>query len=79
MCRIYKKYGFTISVFFVMKPTYDFFKISREFIFESIFTAFIPFSLYGTKLNTTISAINLPTKFLLSIFVLRGGKQLYRY
>ena len=51
MCRIYKKYGFTISVFFVMKPTYDFFKISREFIFESIFTAFIPFSLYGTKLN----------------------------
>lgn len=67
MCRIYKKYGFTISVFFVMKPTYDFFKISREFIFESIFTAFIPFSLYGTKLNTTISAINLPTKFLLSI------------
>ena len=63
MCRIYKKYGFTISVFFVMKPTYDFFKISREFIFESIFTAFIPFSLYGTKLNTTISAINLPTKF----------------
>ena len=74
MCRIYKKYGFTISVFFVMKPTYDFFKISREFIFESIFTAFIPFSLYGTKLNTTISAINLPTKFLLSIFVLRSGK-----
>ena len=73
MCRIYKKYGFTISVFFVMKPTYDFFKISREFIFESIFTAFIPFSLYGTKLNTTISAINLPTKFLLSIFVLRRG------
>ena len=70
MCRIYKKYGFTISVFFVMKPTYDFFKISREFIFESIFTAFIPFSLYGTKLNTTISAINLPTKFL----VLRRGK-----
>ena len=74
MCRIYKKYGFTISVFFVMKPTYDFFKISREFIFESIFTDFIPFSLYGTKLNTTISAINLPTKFLLSIFVLRRGK-----
>lgn len=57
-----------------MKPTYDFFKISREFIFESIFTAFIPFSLYGTKLNTTISAINLPTKFLLSIFVLRRGQ-----